>query len=141
MGYGLVSLDGIVPSEWKGQKVVVRVRLTSVGREGFTAEGLIYQNDAVVRAINVNRSDIAVADSARGDERFLFYIEAAANSGYNERGITNGLCLPDYTGAPQFRLEQAELACVNEAAFAYYYDFKVAWEAMEGPARHLSAAG
>ena len=121
---------GAVPREWKGREVVARIRLTNDGREGFTAEGLIYQNGKLIRAINANRREIEIAAPAKGGERFEFFVEAAANGGSNEAGETMGLNLPDYDGPPRFRLEQAELACFNRAAFDYLQDFKLAYEAM-----------
>ena len=123
---------GQIPAAWKGREVVALVRLTHIGREGFTAEGLIYQNGIPVRAINANRRDVAIAKRAAGGEKFEFFIEGAANGGTNEAGETLGMILPDYLGEPIFRLEQAELACFNREAFDYYYDYKVALEAMEG---------
>ncbi len=123
---------GKVPREWKGRDVVARVRLTSIGREGFTAEGLIYQHGKIVRAINANRRDVDIAKRAKGGEAFEFFVEAAANGGTNESGETEGLNMPDYHGKPNFRLVQAELAVFSREAFDYYYDFKVAREAMDG---------
>jgi alpha-mannosidase len=122
---------GQVPKAWKGREVVALVRLTSIGREGFTAEGMIYQNGIPVRAINANRREVALSTRAKGGERFEFFIEAAANGGTSEAGESEGINLPDYGGQPRYRLEQAELACVNREAFDFYYDFKVASEAME----------
>ncbi len=122
---------GQVPKEWRGCEVVALVRLGGIGNEGFTAEGLIYHEGKLVRALNVNRSDVEVAASARGGERFEFFVEAAANGGADWTGKSRGLNLPEYKGKPQFRLEQAELACVNREAYDFYYDFKVAFEAME----------
>lgn len=122
---------GQVPKDWKGREVVALVRLTSSRREGFTAEGLIYQDGVPVRAINVNRSDVEIAKAAKGGERFEFFVEGAANGGTNEIGETEGINSPEYNGPPRFRLEQAELACVNRDAFDFYYDFKVALEAMQ----------
>ncbi|MBE2205274.1 MAG: alpha-mannosidase [Chthoniobacterales bacterium] len=122
---------GEVPREWRGREVVARVRLTNVGREGFTAEGLIFQGGKPVRAVNANRREVEIAAKARGGERFEFFVEAAANGGTTESGETQGLNLPDHGGAPRYRLEQAEIACVNREAFDLYHDFKVAAEAME----------
>jgi len=121
---------GQVPADWKGREVVALVRLTSIGREGFTAEGLAYQEGVPVIAINANRREVELAAKAKGGENFEFFIEAAANGGTNEAGVTQGLNLPDYEGEPRYQLVQAEIACVNRAAFDYYFDFKVAMEAM-----------
>ena len=123
--------QGVVPREWKGREVVARVRLTSLGPEGFAAEGTVYQGGRLVRAINLNRREVEIATRAKGGERFEFFVEAAANGGANPTGDTTGLNLPDYLGSPLFRLEQAELACKNSDAFDLYHDFKFALEAME----------
>lgn len=122
---------GEIPKEWKGREVVARVRLTKFGREGFTAEGLAYQNGKITRAINMARREVELAAKAKGGEKFEFFIEAAANGGSTEAGVTQGLNMPDYDGKPRFELEQAELACVNRDAQDFYYDFKIAAEAME----------
>ena len=122
--------QGQIPTDWKGREVVALVRLTSLGPEGFAAEGAIYQNERLVRAVNLNRREIEIATKAKGGERFEFFVEAAANGGTNPTGDAIGLNLPDYNGKPLFRLEQAELACRNSEAFDFYFDFKFAAEAM-----------
>jgi alpha-mannosidase len=123
--------QGEIPREWKGFEVVALVRLTGLGPEGFTAEGAIYHHRRLVRALNFNRSEIEIAAKAKGGERFEFFVEAAANGGTDPSGVSRGLNLPDYQGKPLFKLEQAELACRNPEAFAFYFDFKFAAEAME----------
>jgi alpha-mannosidase len=122
---------GQVPKDWKGREVVARIRLTNVGREGFTAEGLIFQDGVPTRAINANRREVEITANAKGGEKFEFFVEAAANGGTDEAGNSKGLNLPDFGGQPLYRLEQAELACFNRDIFDFYYDFKVAFEAME----------
>jgi alpha-mannosidase len=119
--------EGEVPREWKGREVVALVQLTSVGGEGFSAEGAIYQNGRLVRAISLNRREVEITARAKGGEPFTFFVEAAANGGMSLQGLN----LPDYNGTPLFRLEQAELACRNPEAFNFYYDFKFATEAMD----------
>ena len=122
---------GQIPREWKGCEVVALVHMSNDAREGFGTEGLIYQKGLPVRAINVNRREVEIAPRARGGEKFEFLIEAAANGGTDAWGRTKNLNLPDYHGKPLCRLAQAELACVDREAFGFYYDFKVALEAME----------
>jgi alpha-mannosidase len=119
--------QGKVPREWKGREVVALVQLTNVGSEGFSAEGAIYQDGRLIRAINLNRREVEIATRARGGEPFTFFVEAAANGGASLEGLN----LPDYNGTPLFRLEQAELACRNAETFEFYYDFKFAAEAMD----------
>lgn len=118
-------IRGQVPESWAGREVVLLFRLTEQECEGGTAEGLIYLNGKVVRALNANRSDIEVTRQAFGGETFEFHIEAAANVMDPEKmGIKK-------KGTPIFKLVQAELASVNREAFDYYYDFKVAAELMD----------
>lgn len=124
---------GQVPKGWKGREVVVLMRLADSRGEGFTAEGLIYSEGRVVRALNRNREDIPVAARAKGGEAFEFYVEAAANSGANPMEVSDSefLNLPEFGGKPYFQLHQCELVCVNREAFDFYYDFRVAAEAMD----------
>ena len=125
------AFKGKIPTDWKGREVVALVRLTSLGPEGFAAEGAIYQNGRLIRALNLNRREVEITAKAKGGERFEFFVEAAANGGTNSTGDAIGLNLPDYHGKPLFRLEQAELACRNSEAFDFYFDFKFAAEAMD----------
>jgi len=122
---------GTVPVEWKGREVIGLIVLTNEKREGFVAEGMIYQNGKPVRAINSHRANVDIAAKARGGERFEFYVEAASNGGTDWIGRTESLNLPDYHGAPRYKLEQAALTCVNREAMAFYFDFKVCAEAMD----------
>jgi alpha-mannosidase len=124
---------GAVPADWKGREVVARVRLGDGNWEGFIVEGLIYQDDKVTRALNVNRRDVAIAKKAKGGEEFEFYIEGAANGGTGLGSPhANEMALPDYEGKnKRYSLHQAELACLNREAFDYYHDFKVALEAVQ----------
>ncbi len=125
-------LRGKVPREWAGREVVALMRLTDQIAEGFTAEGLIYVNGVPIRALNVHRSDIEIARRAKGGESFEIFVEAASNGGATPGGEVAGeLLMPEPHGRPLFVLAQAELSCVNREAFDFYYDFKVAAEAME----------
>ncbi|XHR29446.1 MAG: alpha-mannosidase [Chthoniobacteraceae bacterium] len=119
-------IRGQVPAAWAGNEVVVILRLTDAETklEGFTAEGLIYSDGRIMRALNINRSDIAVASPSLGCEMFEFYIEAAANV-----ADLFGAAV-QYSSSPVFKLAQAELATVDRAAFDFYYDFKIAAELM-----------
>ncbi len=115
-------IRGEVPGEWKGREAVVLFQLTDQGREGFTAEGLVYWNGQPVRAINRARNEIPIPASKDG--KFEFYLEGAANW-----AIPDGGKVAEKSG-PLFFLTQAELSFINRQAVDYYYDFKVAAEAM-----------
>jgi len=123
--------QGGIPREWAGREVVALVRLTDFDYEGFTAEGLIYQEGKILRALNANRCDIGIATEAVGGERFLFHVEAAANGGCDRNGFLAGMCAPDYLGKPRYRLAQADLCLFNRPLAAYYYDLLTVSEAME----------
>jgi len=114
---------GTIPKEWKGREVVARVRLVTGGAEGFTAEGLIYREGKVDRALNVNRAEVEITPKARGGESFEFFVEAAANGGVDNAGRIT----PQARGVP---LTVAELAAPDRAAQAFHFDFKAAALAM-----------
>ena len=117
-------VGGEIPVSWKGREVVVLFHIGSADWEGFTAEGLIYENGRPVRAINTHRNEIEVTKCAAGGEQFEFYVEAAANIaepwGSAIKGTPNLL----------FSLKKAELSCINRQVFDYYCDFKLAADAM-----------
>ena len=117
---------GEVPKDWVGREVVVLFQVNDQGGEGFTAEGLIYENGQPVRAINRNRREIEVAKCAAGGEKFEYYVEAAANK------ADGGGYVPTTSKEPLFHLTQAELACIDREAFDYFFDFKLAADAMLG---------
>ncbi len=127
---GWFRFRGTVPGPWKGREVVARVRLSSTGHEGFTAEGLVFQNGRITRAINLKRDEVEIAKRARGGEAFEFYVEAAANRSLIPRQLESDLNLPKYDGPPEYKLERAELAVIDRAAFAFYHDFRFAYEAL-----------
>ncbi|MFA7344198.1 MAG: alpha-mannosidase [Terrimicrobiaceae bacterium] len=117
-------VTGRIPAEWGRGETVVLFQLTDQGREGFTGEGLVYQQGKPVRAINRARNEIDLSACADDDGRFSFHIEAAANWAIPDGRLT------EFKPGPLFVLTQAEMARVHRGAFDYYYDFKVAAEAM-----------
>ena len=117
-------IRGDVPVSWKSREVVVLFQLNNSGREGFTAEGLVYRDGQPVRAINRNRNEIEVTHCATGGEPFEFYVEAAANLPYSEDFDAEN------KPGPLFQLTQAEISWVNREAFDYYHDFRVLAEAL-----------
>ena len=68
-----------IPADWAGREVVALLKLGSKAGEGFTCEGLVWQDGVPRRAINAFRADFPLAASARGGETVEFYVEAAAN--------------------------------------------------------------
>ena len=120
--------QGTVPAGWQGRSVSALVRVASGTWEGFSAEGLVWQEGRPTRAINANRADIPIAAPARGGEQVSFVVEAAANptaSTWNPYGDPE----PAPAG-PLFVLQQAELACYHPEAFELYEDLALAHGAM-----------
>ncbi|MBN8712016.1 MAG: alpha-mannosidase [Verrucomicrobia bacterium] len=117
-------VSGQVPSDWDRSASVVLFQLTDQGKEGFTAEGLVYQCGRPVFAINRARNEIDLTACLEADGRFSFYIEAAANWAIPDGRLT------EIKPGPLFFLVQAELALRDDAARALYFDFQVAAEAM-----------
>lgn len=115
---------GEIPASWKVEDAHVLFQLTDQGREGFTAEGLIYADGKPIRAVNRARKEIKLAPCLTQGRRFEFYVEGAANMAHPE-----GLLMV-YKPGPLFVLAQAELSRIHRPAFDYYHDFKVAMEAM-----------
>lgn len=118
---------GTIPKEWKGREVVALVRLLTGTAEGFTAEGMIYRDGVVDRALNINRAEVEVSAKAKGGESFEFFVEAAANGGFDPAGRIT----PQPSGVPLFQLKVASLTSPNREAQAFYFDFKTALLAMQ----------
>jgi alpha-mannosidase len=121
--------SGVIPAEWVGEEIVALIRLGARAGEGFTSEGLVWQNGKPMRAINVNRAEVPLAKSAKGGEAVEFYVEAAANP--TEAQHRKEQHDPAWKTKPLFRLEQADIACFNRAAWDLFNDFSVAFAAMQ----------
>ena len=126
-----------VPAEWRGREVTALVLLKPQplpgyngmrDGEGFTAEGLVYEDGIPARALNVNRADVPVALKAKGGEVVEFYIEGGANASNSDYLGANGL--PTFEGPPLFKLSKAELACVNPDAYALWMDATTALDTL-----------
>ncbi|MDQ0092468.1 alpha-mannosidase [Paeniglutamicibacter psychrophenolicus] len=74
-------LRGTVPAAWAGKRVEALVDLGfDKNMTGFQCEGLVHRADgSTVKAINPRNQWIPVADTAAGDEKVDYFIEAAAN--------------------------------------------------------------
>jgi alpha-mannosidase len=121
--------SGTVPEGWAGRTVDALVRLGYKGVEGFTAEGLVWQDGRPTRAINVHRAEVPVAAPARGGEQVSFLLEAAANPGVKV-WMPYGEPEPRAAG-PLFVMEHAFLACSDAEAGDLYLELGVAYLAMK----------
>lgn len=112
-------ISGEVPESFAGQQAIIRFKLdTGNAGEGFTCEGLVWHEGKPITAINGNRSDIAVANPAKGGETFSVLVEAASNTSPDGRK-------PDYRGKPLFEISQCELAVWDREVWAAAMDFEV----------------
>lgn len=117
-------VSGSVPEGWERGSSVVLFQLTDQGKEGFTAEGLVYQEGRPVFAINRARNEVDLTACLTADGRFSFFVEAAANWAIPDGRLTK------IKAGPLFVLVQAELARRDDEARALFFDFQVAAEAM-----------
>lgn len=125
-------IRGKLPADWKEKNPVALVRIGRADRgqsgEGFTMEGLVWQDGKPVLAINVNRARVPVVPAKDGS--FEFFVEAAANPHWTdeERWLHPETRSKHPWGI--FTLEQADLACFSPEAYAFQLDFKVAYQTM-----------
>ncbi len=133
-------LSGAVPGDWAGRHVVARIGLGYKGMVGFGGEGLLWEGEEPVQGINPRHNETTVAAPARGGEAVELYLEAAANPYVPWGGMEWPLLLPDYEGAPLYRLERAELAVSDRELEAAWNDLRILFELAEavGTADHHS---
>ncbi|HEV8065418.1 MAG TPA: hypothetical protein VGP46_11325, partial [Acidimicrobiales bacterium] len=124
-------LTGRVPAEWSGSDVVARIGLGFKGMTGFGGEALVWDGETPLQAINPNHNYVKVANPAVGGEEVELHIEAAANPYVPWGGLEWPLLLPDYEGAPLYRLDRAELAVRDRELEAAWHDLRVLYELAE----------
>jgi alpha-mannosidase len=132
--------EGTVPNEWAGKHVVARFGLGYKGMVGFGGEGLLWDGDTPIQGINPRHNEATVASKAKGGELVELHLEAAANPYVPWGGMEWPLLLPDYEGAPLYRLTLAELAVTDKELEAAWHDLRVLTELAEalGPTDHHS---
>jgi len=135
-------LSGTVPTGWADREVVARVGLGYKGMVGFGGEGLLWEGDRPVQGINPRHNETIIASRACGGESVELYLEAAANPYVPWGGIEWPLLLPDYEGAPLYRLDRAELAVFDRELEGAWSDLRVLTELADalGPNDHRSIA-
>ena len=116
-----------VPDSWAGSEVVALIHLGGDEVVGFTAEGLIWDGHGhIVHGLHHEHREYLLAGDAAGSEQVDFYVEAAANPipPWRLRGEWP-LLMPDYDGAPLYRLAMADLATVDRQVQALDLDVTV----------------
>jgi alpha-mannosidase len=132
--------EGTVPEDWAGKHVVARFGLGYKAMVGFGGEGLLWDGDTPVQGVNPRHNDTTIAAKAKGGERVELHLEAAANPYVPWGGMEWPLLLPDYEGAPLYRLTLAELAQTDKELEAAWHDLRVLTELADalGPTDHHS---
>ena len=118
---------GAIPNEWSGAEVAALIHLGGHRDVGFSAEGLIWSGGRPVQGLH-HRQRRYLLGQVEGGESVEFYVEAAANPMASWHRIEWPLLMPDYTGPPLYRLEQAELVTIDRDVEALYLDLQVLLE-------------
>ncbi len=118
-------LSGTVPEGWAGREVVARIMLGYYGNEGFGGEGLLFEGDRPLQGINSRHNEATVLGAARGGEHVELHLEAAANPAPPWRTPVWPLLMPDYEGAPLYRLDFAELALPDRELESAWTDVRI----------------
>ncbi|MBK1879855.1 alpha-mannosidase [Pelagicoccus mobilis] len=132
-GTAWMKFEGSVPASWQGKTVSALIELEYEALEGFTVEGLAYQDGKPLVAINVNRNDVPISSDAQANQAVEFLMETAANPAgqlpsldiWNESDL-----MPEPGGEKRFTLSRCELAVVDEECQQLYHDFRVLHETM-----------
>lgn len=118
--------SGRVPDRMRDRRVELLVDLGFEGSgPGFRSEGLAYLPDGTpVKGIEPRTAYVPVVDVAKGGEAVEFYVEAAANPQFT--GAVSALGDPQTAPSrPLYRLDQAELAVLEEEVWHLVLDLQV----------------
>ncbi|WP_324650430.1 alpha-mannosidase [Georgenia sp. H159] len=131
-------LTGEVAAAMRGRRVEL---LVDLGFErsgpGFRSEGLAYTPDGEpIKGIEPRTAYVPVAREAAGGERVDVYVEAAANPRFPGTAVSPQGDLDTRTDELLYRLDQAELAVVEEEVHALVLDVQV----LHGLAEELAEA-
>ncbi|MHB8508277.1 MAG: hypothetical protein ACYDGR_06465 [Candidatus Dormibacteria bacterium] len=119
---------GEVPAAFAGRDVFVLLDIGYEGAPGFGGEALVWKDGVPVQGISPWHAEYPIALPARGGEVVDLRVEAAANPGNPElrpRPEPAPLLMPDYGGAPLYRLRRLELAVREPEVYALYHDFRI----------------
>ena len=117
---------GSIPDSWAGAEVVALIHLGGDQMVGFTAEGQIWDTGLrPVQGLHHRHREFVLTPEAQGDEPVEFFVEAAANPIPPWHLADWPLLLPDYSGAPLYTLETAELAVVDRSVEGLFLDMRI----------------
>jgi len=104
-----------IPDEFNAQKVVLTIDLGG-------GEALLSVNDVPYQGIDRNHRAVVLSECAEGGTRYDVLIEAGMEWGEYAGRQLNGLPFEPYV------FSGAQLCCINELAYDYYYDLKAAFD-------------
>ena len=117
---------GSIPDSWAGAEVVALIHLGGDQMVGFTAEGQVWDTRLrPVQGLHHEHRELVLAREAHGDDPVEFFVEAAANPIPPWHLADWPLLLPDYSGAPLYTLETAELAVVDRSVEGLLLDMRI----------------
>jgi alpha-mannosidase len=121
-------VQGRVPVEWAGKKVVALFDLGFDGPTGFTCEALAWKDGRPWRGVDPNHRWLPISGPVVD-----FYLEAAANPIATQSGAepAQSMVALRQSDAPIFTLRQADLAIQDELAHRAALDLKIAHELAE----------
>ncbi|MFI5282295.1 MAG: alpha-mannosidase, partial [Candidatus Dormibacterales bacterium] len=121
-------VQGRVPDDWKGRRVVAAFDLGFIGATGFTCEALAWKDGQPWRAVDPNHRTLPIEGS-----EVDFYLEAAANPWATEAGSAPAPSMIELreSETPIFTVNRAELNLRDEEAQRLALDFKVLLEVAE----------
>jgi alpha-mannosidase len=145
-GTSWFTVSGTVPDAWRGRTVEALLDLGfDADLPGFQCEGLVHRPDGTpVKGLNPRNQWVRIAAPARGGERVLLHIEAAANPillGREHTFRPTPLGDPATAGStPLYRLARTDLAVFDTEVWELVQDLDVLGELMaelptEGPRR------
>ena len=117
---------GSIPKSWAGAEVVALIHLGGDQMVGFTAEGQIWDTGLQpVQGLHHQHREFVLTPEAQGDQPIEFFVEAAANPIPPWHLADWPLLLPDYSGAPLYTLETAELAVPDRSVEGLLLDMRI----------------
>jgi alpha-mannosidase len=123
--------EGRIPDEFDAQHVVARVDLGYRGQPGFGGEAIVFDGAAPRQGLNPKHNTVEISPSAEAGAPVALLVEAAANPAMREGPLEGPLLMPDYDGAPLYRLHRFDLAVVDDELTQILYDWTVLTELVD----------
>ena len=125
-------IRGKVPSGWAGRPVYLHVEITPAGSTGFGGEALACDSSGrALQGVTPNHPNVLLTPSAKGDEEFECYLEAAANPLRRPNFYDWPLLGPEPDGQPLYVLS-CQLVVLEQEVLDLIVDLKALAGLLEG---------